>query len=60
VIVVKLFVNLAKEAPMKLLRSVLALAMAISVTACGTLGGAMSGAGEDLKAAGDYVRSVGR
>jgi predicted small secreted protein len=32
----------------------------MSLTACGTLGGAMQGAGEDLNRAGGYVRSVGK
>ena len=27
---------------------------------CGTIGGAMSGAGEDLKGAGEYIRNVGK
>jgi len=30
------------------------------LTACGTVGGAMQGAGEDLNAAGTWVRSVGK
>jgi len=34
--------------------------LSIVLTGCGTLGGAMQGAGEDLNAAGQYVRSVGK
>ena len=30
------------------------------LNACGTVGGAMQGAGEDLNAAGTWVRSVGK
>jgi predicted small secreted protein len=42
------------------MKFVMILLMSMSVTACGTLGGAMQGAGEDLNAAGQYVRSVGK
>jgi predicted small secreted protein len=34
--------------------------IAMSVVGCGTVGGAMKGAGEDLNRAGDYVKNVGR
>lgn len=30
------------------------------LSACGTVGGAMQGAGQDLNAAGTYVKNVGR
>ena len=32
----------------------------IILTGCGTVGGAMQGAGEDLERAGSYVRNVGK
>ena len=35
----------------------LALMAVVSLTACGTLGGAMQGAGEDLSKAGEWIRS---
>lgn len=31
--------------------------MAIALQACGTIGGAVSGAGQDLSKAGDWIRS---
>ena len=34
--------------------------LSFSLSACGTLGGAMSGAGDDLNRAGEYVRNVGK
>ena len=34
--------------------------LSFSLSACGTLGGAMSGAGDDLNRAGEYIRSVGK
>lgn len=36
------------------------LIVSFSLTACGTLGGAISGAGEDLGRAGEYIKSVGK
>jgi len=30
------------------------------LTACGTIGGAMQGAGEDLNKAGGYIREAGK
>jgi hypothetical protein len=30
----------------------------ISVTGCGTIGGAVSGAGQDLGRAGEYIRKI--
>jgi len=32
----------------------------VSLTACGTVGGAIDGAGDDLKQAGKWVKSVGK
>jgi predicted small secreted protein len=34
--------------------------LSFSLSACGTLGGAMSGAGDDLNRAGEYIRGVGK
>ncbi len=34
--------------------------IAMGVVGCGTVGGAMKGAGDDLNRAGDYVKNVGR
>lgn len=31
---------------------------ALSLTGCGTVGGALSGAGQDLSKAGDYIRNI--
>jgi len=31
----------------------------LSLAACGTIGGAVSGAGEDLSRAGQYIKKVG-
>jgi predicted small secreted protein len=33
--------------------------VALMLTACGTIGGAVSGAGEDLNKAGNYIKKVG-
>jgi predicted small secreted protein len=33
------------------------LVVAAALTGCGTMGGAVSGAGEDLKKAGDWIKS---
>jgi predicted small secreted protein len=37
---------------------ILSLAV-LMLTACGTIGGAVSGAGEDLNKAGNYIKKVG-
>lgn len=34
-----------------------AILISLSLTACGTLGGAVSGVGEDLKKAGNWIQS---
>jgi predicted small secreted protein len=36
---------------------VLVFAVAAMLSACGTLGGAISGAGQDLSKAGDWIKS---
>lgn len=42
------------------MRYLIVMIMMVSLTACGTIGGAMQGAGEDLDRAGNYVKSVGK
>ena len=42
------------------MKFVMILLVSLSVTACGTLGGALHVDGEDLNKAGQYVRSVGK
>jgi len=32
----------------------------VALTGCGTVGGAMQGAGQDLNQAGQYVKNVGK
>ena len=36
---------------------VVTILAAVNLTACGTIGGAVSGAGEDLSKAGEWIRS---
>lgn len=38
------------------MKVILALLVALSLTACGTLGGAVSGMGEDLQKAGKWIK----
>lgn len=40
-----------------MLKLFLAVAVSLSLTACGTLGGAVSGAGEDLTRAGNWIKN---
>ena len=47
-------VNYYREVAMKKL---VILVMAIALTGCGTVGGAVGGAGEDLRKAGDWIKS---
>jgi predicted small secreted protein len=39
------------------MKLVLGVIIALSMTACGTLGGAISGAGQDLSRAGEWIKS---
>jgi len=39
------------------MKFVLGVVIALSLAACGTLGGAISGAGQDLSKAGDWIKS---
>jgi predicted small secreted protein len=42
------------------MKYIMAVLLSLSLVGCGTLGGAMQGAGEDLSRAGDYVKKVGK
>ena len=39
------------------MKTFIALMLMLTLTGCGTLGGAISGAGKDLSRAGDWVQS---
>lgn len=39
------------------MKLVLAVILAMSMSACSTVGGAVTGAGEDLRKAGDWIKS---
>lgn len=39
------------------MKTLLALLLAVTLTGCGTVGGAVSGAGNDLQKAGDWIKS---
>jgi predicted small secreted protein len=41
------------------MKTVILSLVILMLTACGTIGGAVSGAGEDLGKAGNYIRKVG-
>lgn len=45
---------------MKHIRSTIAALMVVMIAGCGTLGGAISGAGDDLKSAGDWIKNTGK
>ena len=40
------------------MKIILAILLSVTSVGCGTLGGAMSGAGEDMKRAGDWVKKI--
>jgi hypothetical protein len=40
------------------MKAVIAVILTLSLTACGTLGGAVSGAGDDLKRVGGWVQGI--
>ena len=42
---------------MKLRNLALVVVLSIALTGCGTLGGAVSGAGEDLSRAGEWIKN---
>lgn len=39
------------------MKKLVILAIAVVLTGCGTVGGAVGGAGEDLRKAGDWIKS---
>lgn len=39
------------------MKLVVAILASLALTACGTIGGAVSGAGQDLSKAGEWIRS---
>ena len=39
------------------MKHLLVIAVSLALTACGTIGGAISGAGQDLSKAGEWVRN---
>jgi predicted small secreted protein len=41
------------------MKTVILSLVVLMLTACGTIGGAVSGAGEDLNKAGNYIKKVG-
>jgi predicted small secreted protein len=41
------------------MKKVILILAVMTLTACGTIGGAVSGAGEDLNKAGNYIKKVG-
>ena len=40
------------------MKAILIMLLSVSLVGCGTLGGAVSGAGDDLKRAGDWVKKI--
>jgi predicted small secreted protein len=42
------------------MKSIFIMGVLVALTGCGTLGGAMQGAGQDLNQAGQYVKNVGK
>ena len=39
------------------MKTVIAIVLSVALTACGTVGGAISGAGRDLTKAGEWIRN---
>jgi predicted small secreted protein len=42
------------------MKSIFIMGVLVALTGCGTVGGAMQGAGQDLNQAGQYVKNVGK
>lgn len=42
------------------MKYIVMICVALSLVGCGTVGGAMQGAGEDLGRAGNYIKNVGK
>ena len=45
---------------MKYLLLVLLAVVSLTLTGCGTIGGTLSGAGQDLSASGEWVKTIGK
>lgn len=41
------------------MKTIVTIALVAMLTACGTIGGAVSGAGKDLSKAGDWIQQAG-
>jgi predicted small secreted protein len=41
------------------MKKVILILVTVMLTACGTIGGAVEGAGQDLNKAGQYIKKVG-
>jgi predicted small secreted protein len=41
------------------MKKVILILVVVMLTACGTIGGAVEGAGQDLNKAGQYIKKVG-
>jgi predicted small secreted protein len=41
------------------MKKIILILVAVVLTACGTIGGAVEGAGQDLNKAGQYIKKVG-
>jgi predicted small secreted protein len=42
------------------MKYIMAVLLSMTLVGCGTIGGAVSGAGEDLSKAGNYIKNVGK
>jgi len=42
------------------MKSLFIMGVLVALTGCGTVGGAMQGAGQDLDQAGQYIKNVGK
>jgi predicted small secreted protein len=42
------------------MKYIMAILVSMTLVGCGTIGGAVSGAGEDLTKAGNYIKNVGK
>jgi hypothetical protein len=42
------------------MKSLYIMGVLLALTGCGTVGGAMQGAGQDLNQAGQYIKNVGK
>jgi predicted small secreted protein len=45
---------------MKYLLLIFLAVVSLALTGCGTIGGALSGAGQDLSTSGEWVKSIGQ